>query len=188
MLNALLLCLLLLPAAATTVGVPPAPPAESASAELPTLLQSQATAQPAAEAPTTQPTTQPAAAGEGQIDLLKVFKGEQKLTAEQLVEFGPWVNAITTICFAVLAFIPRLFVAVVLLTLFYLIYRALRRMIVGGMRKAKVDDSICDMLQSMLKWGILGFGMIVACSGMARPSRNSLLVELRNQPLPRTMA
>ena len=131
------------------------------------LADSAAATQPSEDA---APTTQPAGgAAEAGIDLIKVFKGEQKLTAEQLIEFGPWISAISTVTFAVLAFIPRLFVAGFLMAVFYLIYRTLRRMIVGAMRKAKVDTSICDMLQSMIKWGVLGFGLIVACNQIGIP-------------------
>ena len=161
MLASFLLCLLLAPAHLDeSEALPPMFPGQQAPAEA---------AEDAGAHEDATPATQPAEAASEEIDLIKVFKGEQKLTAEQLIEFGPWINAISTIAFAILAFIPRLFVAVVLLGLFYLIYRTFRRMIVGGMRKAKVDDSICDMLQSMLKWGILGFGMIVACNQLGIP-------------------
>lgn len=118
----------------------------------------------------TQPAVEkPVEAITASIDLLKVLKGEQKLTAEQLIQLGPWANALTTLTMAVLAFIPRLVVAVILLGVFWLIYRALRRMVVGSLRKAKVDSSICDMLQSMLKWAVLGFGLIVACNQIGIP-------------------
>jgi small conductance mechanosensitive channel len=80
------------------------------------------------------------------IDLFKVFRGEQKLTAEQLLEFGPWLTAIGSFLISVLAFIPRLIVAFFLLVVFWLIYRAIRRVIVGSMAKAGVDPSIRDML------------------------------------------
>src|SRR5688500_20281528 len=86
MLIALLLCLLHSPAAPAIPRTPPASPAASASEDFPSLLPTQTSAQPEAQPPTTQPTTQPAAGTEATIDLLKVFKGEQKLTAEQLVE------------------------------------------------------------------------------------------------------
>lgn len=127
-------------------------------------MTEQATTQPG-----TQPTTQPAETASQEIDLLKVFRGEQKLTAEQLVEFGPWINALATLMVMVLSFIPRVIVAVFLLAVFWIIYRAMRRMIIGSMRRAKVDSSICDMLQSMLKWAIMGFGLIVACNQLGIP-------------------
>ncbi len=152
----------------------PCPGGPASLAMFPALMPGAGQESKQPEPPTTQPaetaeTALQGAAEEARIDLMKVFRGEQKLTAEQLIEFGPWVNAITSIAFAILAFIPRLFVAAFLLAIFYLIYRTARRMIVGAMRKAKVDDSICDMLQSMIKWGILGFGVIVACNQLGIP-------------------
>lgn len=149
------------------VSLEPAGSAGAASANVTAMSREGDEAPLADGSATTQPTTQPV--GADGIDLIKVFKGEQKLTAEQLVEFGPWINAIATLMVVVLSFIPRVVVAIFLLGVFYLIYRALRRMIIGSMRKAKVDSSICDMLQSMLKWGILGFGLIVACNQLGIP-------------------
>jgi small conductance mechanosensitive channel len=103
------------------------------------------------------------------IDLFKVFRGEQKLTAEQLLEFGPWLTAIGSFLISVLAFIPRLIVAFFLLVVFWLIYRAIRRVIVGSMAKAGVDPSIRDMLNSMIKWTVMGFGVVVACNQLGIP-------------------
>ena len=119
--------------------------------------------------PATQPGADQVEAAAATLDILKVLKGEQKLTAEQLIQLGPWANALATLTMSVLAFIPRLIVAIVLLGVFWLIYRALRRMVVGSLRKAKVDSSICDMLQSMIKWAVLGFGLIVACNQIGIP-------------------
>jgi small conductance mechanosensitive channel len=59
-------------------------------------------------------------------------------------------------------FVPRLFVAAFLLCLFWLIYRGVRKFVLGGMKAAGVDESIRDMLGMLLKWGILGFGLIIA--------------------------
>ncbi|HEX8341512.1 MAG TPA: mechanosensitive ion channel, partial [Tepidisphaeraceae bacterium] len=59
-------------------------------------------------------------------------------------------------------FVPRLFVAAFLLGLFWLIYRGVRKFVLGGMKAAGVDESIRDMLGMLIKWGILGFGMIIA--------------------------
>jgi len=42
------------------------------------------------------------------------------------------------------------------------IYRFVRRIVVGGMARAGVDESIRDMLSSLLKWTILGFGLVIA--------------------------
>ena len=103
------------------------------------------------------------------IDLMKVVKGEQKLTAEQLIRFGPWINALTSLLMTVLSFVPRLFVASFLMCVFWVIYRAVRRMVRGALAKANVDSSIHDMLQAMVKWAIMGFGTVVACNQLGIP-------------------
>jgi small-conductance mechanosensitive channel len=96
------------------------------------------------------------------IDLKKVVSGEQVLTIDQLLKFGPWLQIATDLAVTVLSFIPRLLVAVFLLFVFWLIYRGVRRVVVGGMNKAAVDPSISDMLVSILKWSILGFALVIA--------------------------
>ena len=115
-------------------------------------------------------TTQPAAPASAQgIDLMKVFSGEQKLTAEQLVDFGPWIGALSSLLLAIVSFIPRLIVAMFLLLVFWVLYRTVRKLIRGALDKAGVDQSIRDMLLSMVKWSILGFGMVVACNQLGIP-------------------
>jgi small conductance mechanosensitive channel len=96
------------------------------------------------------------------IDLKKVVSGEQVLTIDQLLKFGPWLQIATDLAVTVLSFIPRLLVALFLLFVFWLIYRGVRRVVVGGMNKAAVDPSISDMLVSILKWSILGFALVIA--------------------------
>lgn len=121
-----------------------------------------------AEVASTQPTTQPATASVGgskdlsDLDLIKVFRGEKQLTAQQLFQLGYWMDFVKDFIFAIFNFIPKLFVAAFMFAVFWLIYRCVRKLIVGGMVKAGVDSSIRDMLGSLLKWGILGFGLVIA--------------------------
>ena len=123
--------------------------------------------QPATQ-PSTQPTTQPAAQAQvgpvelGQIDLIKVIKGEKALAAEQILQLGYWVDFAKDFVFGIINFIPRMFVAVFLFGIFWLIYRFVRRVLVGAMSTAGVDQSIRDMLASLIKWIILGFGLVIA--------------------------
>jgi len=124
------------------------------------------TAAPATQ-PTTQPTTQPAGTGLqakdlGEIDLIKVIKGEKALTVEQIFQLGYWVDFGKDFLFGIFSLIPKLFAAVFLFGIFWLIYRFVRRIVVGGMARAGVDPSIRDMLSSLLKWSILGFGLVIA--------------------------
>ena len=157
----------------------------SAAAQMPDpALIRQLTERPAATRPaaasTTQPATsvaaveapatQPATADEdavvprelAELDLVKVFKGEKHLSPEQVFQLGYWVDFAKDFVFGILKLIPRIFVACFLFALFWLIYRGVRRLIVGGMSRAGVDPSIRDMLSSLLKWSILGFGLVIA--------------------------
>jgi small conductance mechanosensitive channel len=124
--------------------------------------------QPTAAADATQPTTQPAQASThdgkdlGDIDLIRVIKGEKALTVEQIFQLGYWVDFGKDFLFGIFSLIPRLFAAVFLFGIFWVIYRFVRRVVVGGMAKAGVDASIRDMLSSLLKWSILGFGLVIA--------------------------
>ncbi|MDQ3439147.1 MAG: mechanosensitive ion channel [Planctomycetota bacterium] len=119
-------------------------------------------------APATQPTTQPAVTTThegkdlGEIDLIKVIKGEKALTVEQIFQLGYWVDFGKDFLFGVFSLIPKLFAAVFLFGIFWVIYRFVRRIVVGGMARAGVDPSIRDMLSSLLKWTILGFGLVIA--------------------------
>src|SRR5688500_6282808 len=96
------------------------------------------------------------------IDLKKVVSGEQVLTIDQLLKFGPWLQIATDLAITVLSFISRLLVAMFLFFVFWLIYRGVRRVVVGGMGMASVDPSIRDMLVSIIKWTILGFALVIA--------------------------
>jgi small conductance mechanosensitive channel len=98
----------------------------------------------------------------GEIDLIKVLKGEKELTAEQVFQLGYWISFVKDFVFGLLALIPRIFCAALLFGIFWVIYRCVRRVLIGGMAKAGVDTSIRDMLSSLLKWGILGFGLVIA--------------------------
>jgi len=98
----------------------------------------------------------------GEIDLIKVIKGEKALTVEQIFQLGYWVDFGKDFLFGIFSLIPKLFAAVFLFGIFWLIYRFVRRIVVGGMARAGVDPSIRDMLSSLLKWSILGFGLVIA--------------------------
>lgn len=135
--------------------------------------------------PTTNPTTHPAATtqqsttivinSDGTADetlgqvfggtrLGKLFRGQQKVTLENVRDPLFWVDTIRDLIIATLTFIPRIIVALLFLVFFWLVYRAARRIVVGSMSRAAVDNSIRDMLSFLLKWSIMGFGLVVACN------------------------
>jgi small conductance mechanosensitive channel len=124
--------------------------------------------------PNGTPTSQPAQASSdnadheslsAQFDRLtigKLFKGEKKLSPEELGHIEFWMSLVKEPLLAAVGFIPRVFVAVVFMLLFWLLYRGLRRLIVGSLSKANVDPSIREMLGHLLKWTIMGFGLVIA--------------------------
>ena len=75
-----------------------------------------------------------------------------------------WFDIIENLILTLLSFVPRFIVAILFLIFFYGIYRAVRRLVVGSLRKASVDESIRDMLGHLLKWTIMGFGIVIACN------------------------
>jgi small conductance mechanosensitive channel len=124
--------------------------------------------------PETPATSQPAHATADKIDhdslsaqfdrstLGKLFKGEKKLSPDELGHIEFWFSLIKEPLLAAVGFIPRIFVASVFLVFFWLLYRGLRRVLVGSMSKANVDPSIRDMLGHLIKWTIMGFGLVIA--------------------------
>ncbi|HEY0007792.1 MAG TPA: mechanosensitive ion channel [Tepidisphaeraceae bacterium] len=85
-----------------------------------------------------------------------------KMKFDDLYDPAFWVAFGKDAVYWLVSFIPRLIVATFLLCLFWLIYRTVRKVLLGGMKAAGVDESIRDMLGMLLKWGILGFGLIIA--------------------------
>ena len=75
-----------------------------------------------------------------------------------------WIDSVKDLIIAVLGFIPRVIVAALFLVFFWMLYRGVRRVVLGSMNKAAVDPSIRDMLGHLLKWAIMGFGLVIACN------------------------
>jgi small conductance mechanosensitive channel len=94
----------------------------------------------------------------------QLFQGKQKVTLEDVRDPMFWFDTVRDLALAVLAFIPRVIVAALFLVFFWLIYRAVRRVMIGSMTKAAVDPSIRDMLAHLIKWSIMGFGIVIACN------------------------
>jgi len=92
----------------------------------------------------------------------KLFTGKKKLSPEELGRVEFWVSLIKEPLLAAVGFIPRIFVASVFLLIFWLIYRGVRRLVVGSMSKANVDPSIREMLGHLIKWAVMGFGLVIA--------------------------
>jgi len=128
---------------------------------------------------TTQPTTQQVVAVEkapktlveelNQSKLGKVFSGEKPLTLEDVKNPIFWFDTAKDLVITILAFIPRLLGTLIFLFVFWLVYRGIRKMAVGNMKKQEVDSSIRDLLGGLLKWVIMGFGVVIACNQLGIP-------------------
>jgi len=113
----------------------------------------------ASPAPTSQPTTQEAGSEKkgGVLDLTS-----RRVTITEVLDPMFWRQVVAALAVEAISLVPRIIVAIVFLTIFWLIYRGIRRLVVGGMNKAHVDSSIRDMLASLIKWTIMGFGLVIA--------------------------
>ncbi|MBC7785473.1 MAG: mechanosensitive ion channel family protein [Burkholderiales bacterium] len=122
----------------------------------------------AAPAPTSQPTasqpaaTQPAATRSDVSFWQLLTSGEGEFSIQHALRPEYWVQFLQDAIAWTLGFIPRLLSAMLLLLIFWFIYRMVRKILVSGMKAAGVDESIRDMLGMLLKWSILGFGLIIA--------------------------
>jgi len=114
-------------------------------------------------APATQATANPDANKTGISDLANTIESRLgKMEVDDLYDPRFWLDFAKEAVYWAVGFIPRLIVATFLLFFFWLIYRTVRKIVTGGMKAAGVDESIRDMLGMILKWGILGFGLIIA--------------------------
>src|SRR5687767_526466 len=167
MLHALFALILLAAPAPTTAPAEAAPPAPAA------------TTQPAAAivVPTTQSVAvliTPEQLADAQHESItevfsktrmgQLFEGKRKVTIDDVKNPVFWLDTIKDLVIAVVSFLPRVFVALIFLVFFWLIYRAIRKLVVGSMSKATVDPSIRDMLGWLIKWAIMGFGVVIACN------------------------
>lgn len=112
--------------------------------------------------PGTEPADLVAELSETQVGQL--FQGKKQITLDEMMTLGFWVDNIRELVMMFLGFVPRIVVAVLLFAIFWLIYRGVRKIVYASMKTANVDDSIRDMLASLIKWAVLGFGLVIACN------------------------
>jgi small conductance mechanosensitive channel len=110
------------------------------------------------------PATQPSPSSFADNPLWQAFQNKRQLTLHDVLEPGFWFDTIRDLVVAVIGFIPRVVVALLFLIVFWLVYRAVRRLALGSMARAHVDQSIRDMLGVLLKYAIMGFGLVIACN------------------------
>jgi small conductance mechanosensitive channel len=99
----------------------------------------------------------------------QIIYGKRALTLDDVKNPIFWVDTVKNLVITILAFIPRLLGTMIFLFVFWLIYRGIRKMIVGSMKKQEVDSSIRDLLGGLIKWSVMGFGIVIACNQLGIP-------------------
>jgi small conductance mechanosensitive channel len=129
-----------------------------------------------AQQPATQPTTQATvAAPRSLVDAFsgtgfgRVIRGEETLSWNEVLSFQFWQDNIKDLVVTLLTFIPRLIGTLMFLFVFWLIYRGIRKMAIRGMKKGEVDSSIRELLGALIKWAVMGFGVVIACNQLGIP-------------------
>jgi small conductance mechanosensitive channel len=133
----------------------------------------------ASPAPATQPATQqqppPTSQPESLVGALQKTRFGQYFTGEKVITWDDvrnplfWIDTIKDFVVAIIGFIPRFIGTMVFLFVFWLIYRGIRRVAIGHMKKGEVDSSIRDMLATLIKWCVMGFGIVIACNQLGIP-------------------
>jgi small conductance mechanosensitive channel len=95
--------------------------------------------------------------------LIEAIHGKT-ITIQDMEDLSFWQDSVKTLVVGVLTFIPKLIVAIILFGIFWLIYRMIRKIVIGSMNRAHVDPSIRDMLAALIRWSIMGFGLVIACN------------------------
>jgi len=104
-----------------------------------------------------------------QTQFAKVFSGEKPLTLDDVKNPIFWFDTAKDLVITVLAFIPRLLGTLIFLFVFWLVYRGFRKIAMTSMKNSEVDTSIRDMLSTLIKWTVMGFGVVIACNQLGIP-------------------
>ena len=105
----------------------------------------------------------------GHTRLFQLAEGKETTSLHEMLRPAFWIDTIKELVIAAVAFVPRLLVSVLFLFVFWLIFRALRRVMLGAMARAHLDPSIRDLLVTCLKWTVMGFGGVIACNQVGIP-------------------
>jgi small conductance mechanosensitive channel len=97
-------------------------------------------------------------------ELGELFQGKKSVTVKEMMTINFWKDTIQDLVRFIFSAIPRVLAAILFILIFWLIYRGVRRLVVGSMNKAHVDQSIRDMLSAIVKYAIMGFGLVIACN------------------------
>jgi small conductance mechanosensitive channel len=111
-----------------------------------------------------QPSVAKPAASFRETTIGQLFQGKKTLTPDEAVQVNFWIGALKDLLLTIVAFLPRIIVAGIFFLIFYGLYCGIRQLMLGSLRKANIDPSVRDMLTTVLKWSVLGFGAITACN------------------------
>jgi small conductance mechanosensitive channel len=147
-----------------------------AAAVSPSIVVSSATSQPTTQPVIVVQATPPTPGNSGNLidafghtRLIQLAEGKQTATLHDMLQPAFWIDTIKELVVAAISFIPSLLGAILFLIIFWLVYRAVRRILNGAMQRANVDTSIRDMLVTLSKWIIMGFGVVIACNQVGIP-------------------
>lgn len=126
--------------------------------------------------PSTLPTSQPAVqTNESITDAIfrtrfgEIVRGRDVLTWDTIRDPVFWSDTIKELIITLVLFIPRFVGTMLFLLIFYLIYRGIRRVVMGNIKAEDVDSSISNLLGAMIKWLVMGFGIVIACNQLGIP-------------------
>jgi small conductance mechanosensitive channel len=98
-----------------------------------------------------------------QKNLVEAIRGETTLGINDLLKVSFWTATLVAVLLLATSYIPKFLVAAIIFAIFYVIFRITRRLALGSMKRANVDEGIHDLMISLLKWSILGFALVIAC-------------------------
>jgi len=101
--------------------------------------------------------------------LLEAAQGETKLQLKDVASIGFWQATAIAAFDWLKQFLPRLLTGILVFAVFYAIHHFARKLAVGSLKKASVDQTIHELLLGVLRWGILGFGLVIACDQVGIP-------------------
>lgn len=148
----LLILMTVLPAGAARAGVIALPIAQAAVMQQIANDANHSTASSAA--PPAQPTED--------RGIMELVQGNRRVSLHDIFDPAFWVATIRELLVLALGLVPRVVAALIFLFIFWVLHRAARRVAVTSMDRAHLDASVRDMLASLLKWVILGFGLVIA--------------------------
>lgn len=136
--------------------------------------------------PSTQPSTQPAAQTTAnppasteeqakfydqllRTQVAEIMEGKKTLTWETIKDPRFWAETVRDLLVTLITFVPRFIGTMVFLLVFYLLYRGIRRVAMRNMQADDVDTSISHLLGSLIKWVVMGFGVVIACNQLGIP-------------------